>query len=132
MKKKVNFHQYRLIKNGKWENVMLSEQIINFIKERNWEQFHSPKNLAIAIGAEVGELLECFQWKTDEEITDMVEQENTQEVADEIADIYMYLVSLSNSMNISLENAIYNKLEKNRHKYPVEKSFGNAKKYTEL
>ena len=111
---------------------MINDQIIRFIKERNWEQFHSPKNLAIAIGAEVGELLECFQWKTDGEIMSMVEREDTQQAADEIADIYMYLVSLCNSMNIDLENAVHNKLEKNRLKYPVEKSFGSSKKYTEL
>lgn len=108
------------------------ERILNFIKERNWEQFHSPKNLVIAIGAEVGELMECFQWKSDEEINGMIEQENTQQIADEIADIYMYLVSLSHSMNIDLENAIQNKLEKNRRKYPIAKSYGSAKKYTEL
>jgi len=111
---------------------MVIDQIISFIKERGWEQFHYPKNLVIAIGAEVGELLECFQWKTDEEIINMVEQENTQQIADEIADIYIYLVSLSNSMNINLENAIYDKLEKNRLKYPIEKSFGSTKKYTEF
>ena len=111
---------------------MLNDQIISFIKERDWEQFHSPKNLAIAIGAEVGELMECFQWKTDEEIDNMIKQENTQKIADEMADIYMYLVSLGNSMNINLEEAIQSKLEKNRSKYPVTKSFGSAKKYTEL
>ena len=111
---------------------METDQIISFIKERNWEQFHTPKNLAIAIGAEVGELLECFQWKTDEEIHNMVQQENTEQIADEIADIYMYLVSLSYCMNIYLENAIQNKLDKNRRKYPIDKSFGSAKKYTEL
>ena len=108
------------------------ERILSFIKERNWEQFHSPKNLVIAIGAEVGELMECFQWKTDEEIDSLVEQGNTQRIADEIADIYMYLVSLSTSMKINLENAIQNKLEKNSLKYPIDKSFGSAKKYTEL
>ena len=111
---------------------MVTDQIMNFIKERDWEQFHSPKNLVIAIGAEVGELLECFQWKTDKEIQSMVKKENTRQIADEIADIYMYLVSLCNSMNIDMENAVYEKLEKNRLKYPVEKSFGSAKKYTEL
>ena len=111
---------------------MENGQIISFIKERNWEQFHSPKNLAIAIGAEVGELLECFQWKTDEEISGMVEQGDTHQIEDEIADVYMYLVSLSHSMNIDFECAVQNKLEKNRQKYPIDKSFGSAKKYTEL
>jgi len=111
---------------------METDQIISFIKERNWEQFHTPKNLIIALGAEVGELLECFQWKTDEEIHGMVEHEDTQQIADEIADIYMYIVSLCYRMNIDLENAIQNKLAKNRLKYPIDKSFGSAKKYTEL
>ncbi|HSK69168.1 MAG TPA: nucleotide pyrophosphohydrolase [Candidatus Limnocylindria bacterium] len=111
---------------------MLNDQIIDFIRERDWEQFHSPRNLLIGIGAEVGELMECFQWKTDEEIKGMAERGDTQRVADEIADVYMYLVSLSHGMHIDLENAVRDKLEKNRRKYPVEKSFGSAKKYTEL
>jgi NTP pyrophosphatase (non-canonical NTP hydrolase) len=110
----------------------LTEQILAFIEERNWEQFHTPHNLVISIGAEVGELLECFQWKTEEEVRSMVANNVTEKVADEIADIYMYLVSLCNSMNIDLENATINKLVKNNLKYPVEKSFGSAKKYTEL
>lgn len=111
---------------------LLKEQIIQFIKERDWEQFHTPKNLAIAIGAEAGELLECFQWKTDEEIKAMIEENGTGHMADEIADIYIYLVSLCKSMDIDLETAVDMKLEKNRRKYPIEKSMGNAKKYTEL
>ncbi|MHC1786425.1 MAG: nucleotide pyrophosphohydrolase [Christensenellales bacterium] len=111
---------------------MDNEQIISFIKERNWEQFHSPKNIVIAIGAEVGELMECFQWKTDDEIGRMVEEENTEQIADEIADIYMYLVSLSHRLKVDLDSAIQSKLEKNRCKYPIEKSFGSAKKYTDL
>ncbi len=111
---------------------MQTSKIIDFIKERNWEQFHTPKNLLIAIGAEVGELMECFQWKTDEEIAGMIAHGETQNVADEIADIYMYLISLCNSMNIDLDHAVESKIEKNRAKYPIDKSYGNAKKYTEL
>lgn len=113
-------------------NKRVEDQIIEFIKERNWEQFHTPKNLSIAIGAEVGELLECFQWKTDKEIDDMIDTNDTQAVADEIADIYTYLISLCRSMNINLDEAVINKLGKNNQKYPIEKSFGNSKKYTEL
>ena len=113
-------------------NKRVEDQIIEFLKERNWEQFHTPKNLSIAIGAEVGELLECFQWKTDKEIDDMIDTNDTQPVADEIADIYTYLISLCRSMNINLDEAVINKLGKNIQKYPVEKSFGNSKKYTEL
>lgn len=113
------------------KNILIG-QILDFIKERDWEQFHTPHNLVISIGAEVGELLECFQWKTEEEVRSMVVNDGTEKVADEVADIYMYLVSLCNSMNIDMENAIINKLAKNSLKYPVEKSFGSAKKYTEL
>lgn len=111
---------------------MQTDEILNFIKERNWEQFHTPKNLLIAIGAEVGELMECFQWKTDDEINGMIARGETQNAADEIADIYMYLVSLCSSMNIDLDQAVERKIEKNRAKYPIDKSYGNAKKYTEL
>jgi len=114
--------EYKIIKN----------KVTEFIKERGWEQFHTPKNLAIAIGAEVGELLECFQWKTDEEINNMIEKNDTENIADEIADIYTNLISLCNSMNIDLEKAVCDKLEKHKLKYPVDKSFGNSKKYTEL
>jgi dCTP diphosphatase len=114
------------------KNRIIKDRITEFIKERNWEQFHTPKNLAIAIGAEVGELLECFQWKTDAEINNMIEQNDIENIADEIADIYTYLISLCNSMNIDLEKAVCDKLEKNKLKYPVDKSFGSAKKYTEL
>lgn len=115
----------------------LEDQIINFIKERDWEQFHSPKNLAIAIGAETGELLECFQWKTDAELEYIIlgvhgATKEKDKIADEIADLFAYIVSLSRSMEIDLEKAILDKLEKNNKKYPVEKSKGNAKKYTEL
>lgn len=113
-------------------NKKIEDKILEFIKARNWEQFHTPKNLSIAIGAEVGELLECFQWKSDKEIDDMIISNNTQAFADEIADIYTYLISLCRSMNINLDEAVMKKLEKNNQKYPIEKSFGNSKKYTEL
>lgn len=88
--------------------------------------------MAISVGAEVGELLECFQWKTDEQIKKMIEEKNTEEIADEIADVYTYLVSLSKSLDIDLYEAVSKKIEKNKEKYPVEKSFGIAKKYNEL
>lgn len=114
------------------KNKNINNRIIEFINERDWVQFHTPKNLAVAIGAEVGELLECFQWKTDTELNSIIEQNDTVNIADEIADIYMYLISLCNSMNINLEESVRNKLEKNKLKYPVSKSYGNAKKYTDL
>ncbi|MCG1024509.1 nucleotide pyrophosphohydrolase [Dehalobacter sp.] len=113
-------------------NNCIEDQIIEFIRVRNWEQFHTPKNLVIALGAEVGELLECFQWKTDDDIKNIIEKNDTQFMADEIADIYTYLVSLCNTLNIDLEKAVRSKLDQNNIKYPVEKSYGTSKKYTEF
>lgn len=104
-------------------NKKIEDKIIEFVKERNCDQFHTPPNLSIAIGAEVGEPLECFQWKTDKEIYDIIIEKDTQAVADEIADIYTYLISLCRSMNINLNEAVIKKLEKNTKKYPIEKSF---------
>jgi NTP pyrophosphatase (non-canonical NTP hydrolase) len=110
----------------------IKKEIVEFIKERNWEQFHTPKNLAIAIGAEAGELLECFQWKTDEDIKTMIETKEVEKMSDEIADIVIYSISLCNSMNIDLDRAILEKIKKNGIKYPVEKCIGSSKKYSEL
>lgn len=114
------------------DNNLLKDKIINFIRERDWEQFHTPKNLAIAIGAEAGELLECFQWKTDENIKQLIEDKNIENISDEIADIYIYLVSLCSSLNVDFEKAVQNKLEKSKQKYPIEKCLGSSKKYTEF
>ncbi|MEI8215909.1 MAG: nucleotide pyrophosphohydrolase [Eubacteriales bacterium] len=110
----------------------IKREIIEFIKERNWEQFHTPKNLAIAIGAEAGELLECFQWKSDDDIKAMIESKEVEMMSDEIADIVIYSFSLCNSMGIDLEMAILDKIKKNGKKYPVEKCIGSSKKYSEL
>ena len=110
----------------------IKNEIIEFIRERDWEQFHTPKNLAISIGAEAGELLECFQWKTDDDIKAMIKNDELGSMADEIADIVIYSISLCNSMGIDLDQAILDKIKKNGIKYPVEKSKGNSKKYSEL
>ena len=110
----------------------LKQQMNQFIKDRNWEQFHTPKNLAVSIGAETGELLECFQWKSDEDIQKMIDKGETEAIADEIADIFTYLLNLCEVMGLDLEEITQRKMEKNRAKYPVEKSYGTHKKYTEL
>jgi NTP pyrophosphatase (non-canonical NTP hydrolase) len=110
----------------------IKKEVVEFIKERNWEQFHTPKNLAIAIGAEAGELLECFQWKSDEDIKTMIDTRDVEKMSDEIADIVIYSISLCNSMNIDLDEAIFDKIKKNGLKYPVEKCIGSSKKYSEL
>lgn len=99
------------------------KEIIEFNKERDWDQFHSPENLAKSIAIEAGELLECFQWNNNY---------NLEDVCDELADVMNYCVVMANRLGVDLEKIMLNKLEKNRQKYPVEKAKGNSKKYNEL
>ncbi len=106
----------------------LMEKIIQFRDERNWKQYHNPKDLAISLSIESSELLECFQWKSNEEAVSM-KLENMKE---EIADIAIYLLLLSHELDINLKQTIEEKLLKNENKYPVEKAFGSNKKYNEL
>ncbi len=108
------------------------EEIIRFRDERDWAKFHNVKDLAISIAIEAGELLECFQWKSNAEINELVNSEKRVQIEDEIADISIYLLLLCEKINVDLNTAIRNKLEKNKEKYPVSKSKGNAKKYDEL
>ncbi len=111
------------------------DQIISRIRafrdERDWKQFHDPKNLATSIAIEAAELLEEFQWLTgDESMRHAVE--NREAVSDEIADVAIYLIELADVLEIDLRVAILSKLEKNAVKYPVEKSRGKSTKYTKL
>ena len=103
-----------------------------FAKERDWEQFHTPKNLSMALSAEVGELLEIFQWLTTEQSDNLKESEKKNDVSEELADITYYVLRIADMMNIDLEKAVWDKMKKNADKYPVSKAKGNAKKYTEL
>lgn len=112
-------------------NVLINK-VLSFRDERNWKQFHTPKNILISLGAEMGELMECFQWKSDEEIKEMINIDSLDAVRDEIADIGIYLLDLCDSLGLDFEEAILNKLEKNEQKYPIEKCYGIASKYTEL
>ena len=102
-----------------------------FRDERDWMQFHDPKSLAVSIAIEAAELLEHFQWK-DKDESERHAAENKQAVAEEIADVAIYLLELADNLSIDLEKAINEKLDKNAKKYPVEKARGVAKKYTEL
>ena len=106
-------------------------RIRRFRDERDWMQFHDPKNLAVSISIEAAELLEEFQWLTGEESKRHAVQ-NREAVKDEIADVAIYLVELCDVLGIDLEGAILAKLEKNAVKYPVEKSRGKSTKYTKL
>ena len=107
------------------------EQLLIFRAEREWEQFHTPKNLSAALSVEVAELLECFQWAKDSDLPDLVERERTA-IEDEIADMAILLSYLCHDMQIDLDAAMRTKIEKNRQKYPVELARGNARKYDRL
>lgn len=104
-----------------------------FAEERDWNQFHTPKNLVMALSGEVGELNELFQWLTTEESLAIKESpEKRQQIREELADIFLYLINLSDKMDIDLLEAASEKIDLNETKYPVEKSRGSAKKYNEL
>jgi dCTP diphosphatase len=108
----------------------LQTRLRQFAQARDWEQFHTPKNLAMALAAEAGELLEIFQWLTDQQARAITEsEEDLQLVRDELADILIYLVRLADVLNIGLEDAVESKLQRNERRYPVETAKGNATKY---
>lgn len=111
------------------------KSIINKIKqfrdERDWMQFHDPKNMAVSIIIEASELLEHFQWKTKEEVDKYI-AENKGEVMEEIADIALYLFELADNLGIDLLDAMNRKLLKNDRKYPAEKARGKHTKYNRL
>ncbi|RFB12750.1 nucleotide pyrophosphohydrolase [Bacillus sp. HNG] len=106
----------------------LIEEIVDFRDERDWQKFHNPKDLAISLSLEASELLENFQWKKSEE----AEEDKMDNIIDELADVVIYALLMSSELEINLEQAIKEKIRKNRQKYPVEKSFGSSKKYTDL
>ena len=109
----------------------LQKRIREFRDARDWMQFHNPKNLAVSIVLEAAELLEHFQWTTPEE-SEVHARHAKGELADEVADIAVYLIELCDNLAIDLEEAILHKLDKNAEKYPVEKARGVATKYTKL
>jgi len=110
---------------------VLQKKIIAFRDERDWKQFHNPKDLAISLSLEASELLEHFQWKTPEEISSYV-LKNKNDISDELADVLNYVLIIANDLDIDIMMASLKKLKKNSEKYAVEKSRGNHKKYTEL
>ena len=101
----------------------LKSEIIRFQKERDWKKFHTPENLAKSISIEAAELLEHFQWGKNYKID---------EVSEELADVLIYCMYMADALDLDIQEIILNKMEKNAIKYPVDKSKGNAKKYTEF
>lgn len=108
----------------------LRERVRAFVAERDWERFHSPKNLAMALSVEAAELVELFQWLTEEE-SNAPDPDRRRRVAEEMADVLWFLVRLSDRLNIDLLAAAEAKLAANAAKYPADRVRGSSKKYTE-
>lgn len=104
----------------------LKAKMRSFVEERNWTQYHNPKNLAVSISIEAAELLELFQWLTLDESAEKAMQDSSfrQSVSEEMSDVLLYLLGMANQMGIDLSSAVSAKLQKNRSKYPVEDYYG--------
>ena len=107
----------------------LKDCMAQFVRERDWEQFHTPKNLAMSIAIEAAELMEHFQWLTVEE-SKKLQPEQLVDIGEELADIIIYSLSLSNTLGLDLSQTVLAKMEKNSRKYPSEKVKGKSHKYT--
>ena len=103
----------------------IMEQIVSFTKERDWDQFHNGKDLALALSIEAAELNEAFLWKKAEEV-------NIEKIKEELADIFNYAFLIANKYDLDTKKIIADKITNNANKYPIEKSKGSARKYTEL
>ena len=104
------------------------QDIINFRDERNWKQFHNPKDLAISISLEAAELLEVFQWSGSDTSADS----HMEKIREELADVMNYCVLMADACGLDLDEIVEEKLKRNAEKYPVDKAYGSSKKYTEL
>jgi len=102
-----------------------------FIEERDWKQFHKPKDCAISLTLEAAEVAELFQWKNDEQMVAMKSGFKQEELADELSDVMFWVLALAHDFGIDMKKAFPRKLEKSASKYPVEKVKGNNKKYSE-
>jgi NTP pyrophosphatase (non-canonical NTP hydrolase) len=107
------------------ESEEIIQALLKFRNERDWEQFHNPKDLALAINVEAGELLELFLWKN-------ADDANKEKIKEELADVFAYAFLLAEKFNYNVKEIILEKIQKNGEKYPVDKSRGNSKKYNEL
>lgn len=110
---------------AKTQSEVIINELIKFRDERDWEQFHNPKDLAIALNIESSELLESFLWKSDKDA-------NIEKVQEELADVIAYAYLIADKYKFNIEELVLNKIEQNADKYPVDKAKGSAKKYDEL
>jgi NTP pyrophosphatase (non-canonical NTP hydrolase) len=110
---------------AKPQSQLLINELVKFRDERDWSQFHNPKDLSVALSIEANELLECFLWKSSEKASE-------EKVKEELADVLAYAFLLANNYRFDIEEIVLEKIKKNGKKYPVEKAKGTAKKYNEL
>lgn len=103
----------------------ITETLLSFRNEREWEQFHNPKDLSIALSIEANELLELFLWKKPEDA-------NLEKVKEELADVFAYAFLIAEKYNLNVEEIVLDKIQKNAEKYPVEKAKGKSDKYDQL
>jgi NTP pyrophosphatase (non-canonical NTP hydrolase) len=113
---------------GMKETYLPVDEILAFRDKRSWKQFHNPKDLAISLSLEASELLECFQWSSD----DLIVKEKQQQMAQELADVFIYAVQFADALGLDIPTIIKEKLQTNEEHYAVEKTYGSSKKYTEL
>ena len=104
---------------------LLRDAIVQFTKERNWDQFHNGKDLALALSIEASELNEAFLWKEAKDV-------NVEKVKEELADIVNYAILIADKYDLDIKQIVLDKLRRNAEKYPVDKAYGSAKKYNEL
>lgn len=119
------------MENVKNEIAYLTKRIIDFRNARDWKQFHNPKDLAISLSLEASEFLEHFQWKNRNEVEKYV-KENKEELAEELADVFNYLLLTAHDLDIDIADALNKKINKSEEKYPVEKAKGKHTKYNKL
>lgn len=106
----------------------LLNKILEFRSQRDWRQFHNPKDLSISVVLEASELLENFQWKNNDEAI----KNNLENIKKEIADVFIYLLLLSHELDVDIKTTVLDKIKENEKKYPIEKAMGSNKKYTDL
>lgn len=113
------------------ELTKLQHDLAEFASERDWDKFHSPKNLSMAMSVEAGELVEIFQWLTEEESLSLTQKQQLR-AEEEIADVFLYLLRIADKLNVDLIQIAKNKIAINAEKYPVETCYSNATKYSDL
>lgn len=109
----------------------LTQRILGFINDRDWNKFHNPKDLALSLVLESVEVMEHFQWKNNEEIQDYIKS-NKKEIGEELADVLYWVLLMSHSLDIDIKQAFEDKMLKNETKYPIDKSRGKHDKYNKL